>query len=305
MLKTNNVAQQSELFLDPNFKLNYYLCHMTKLRIAIQGITASFHEVAALKYFGENIEPVECMSFQELFEALKKDKADYAVMAIENSIAGSILQNYSLMLDYRFHVIGEISLPIEQCLMALPGTQKEDLKQIQSHPMALRQCAEYLMQFENALLVDKEDTAAVAKQIHDNQLVGIAAVASKRAAEIFQLEVLAENIETNKENYTRFLILSKSPSDNPKNNKATICFQISDQPGSLAKVLNIFHDKNLNLSKIQSMPLIGKLHHYTFHVDLTWEKAENFKDALKAITTFASNIIILGEYEKQDFNKLA
>jgi prephenate dehydratase len=226
-------------------------------------------------------------------------------MAIENSIAGSILQNYSLMLDYRFHVIGEISLPIEQCLMALPGTKKEDLKQIQSHPMALRQCAEYLMQFENALLVDKEDTAAVAKQIHDNHLIGIAAVASKRAAQIFGLEILAENIETNKENYTRFLVLSKKPSNNPKNNKATICFQISDEPGSLAKVLNIFHEHNLNLSKIQSMPLVGKLHHYTFHVDLTWQKIDNYKAALQAITAFATNIIILGEYEKQDFNNLS
>ena len=162
---------------------------MTKLKIAIQGITASFHEVAALKYFGENIQSVECMSFQELFEALKKDKADYAVMAIENSIAGSILQNYSMLQEYGFKVIGEVYLRIHQCLMALPGTKKEDLKLIESHPIALRQCAEYLLQFENALLVDKEDTAAVAKQIHDQQLVGVAAVASKRAAEIVNVKL--------------------------------------------------------------------------------------------------------------------
>lgn len=278
---------------------------MSKLKIAIQGITASFHEVAALKYFGENIEPVECMSFQDLFEALKKDKADFAVMAIENSIAGSILQNYQMMQSYHFKIIGEVYLRIEQCLMALPGTKFEDLKFIESHPMAIRQCAEYLLQFENAMLVDREDTAAVAKQIGEEKLQGVAAVAAARAAEVFGLEILAKGIETNKQNFTRFLVLSKEAIHNEKNNKASLYFQVSHHPGSLAKVLNIFHEQNLNLTKIQSMPVIGKPYEYTFHVDLTWEKYEDYQNALKAMTAFAKDIIILGEYEKQDFNNLS
>jgi prephenate dehydratase len=277
---------------------------MTKLKIAIQGITASFHEVAAHKHFGNDITSVECMSFPDLCEALKNNDADYAVMAIENSIAGSILQNYSLVQDYKFNIIGEVYLRIHQCLMALPGTKIEDLKLIESHPIAIRQCAEFLMKIKNAMLVDKEDTAAVAKQIADEKLVGVAAVASKAAAEKFGLEVLAENIETNKQNFTRFLILSKQASTSDKNNKASISFQLSHHPGSLAKVLNIFHEKNIDLTKIQSVPVIGKPYQYAFHVDVTWENKSNYNEALKAITTFATDIIILGEYEKGDFNTL-
>ncbi|MCX6181009.1 MAG: prephenate dehydratase [Bacteroidetes bacterium] len=277
---------------------------MTNLKIAIQGITASFHEVAAHKHFGKDITSVECMSFPDLCEALKNNDADYAVMAIENSIAGSILQNYSLVQDYKFNIIGEVYLRIHQCLMALPGTKIEDLKLIESHPIAIRQCAEFLMKIKNAMLVDKEDTAAVAKQISDEKLAGVAAVASKAAAEKFGLEVLAENIETNKQNFTRFLILSKQASTSAKNNKASISFQLSHHPGSLAKVLNILHEKNINLTKIQSVPVIGKPYQYAFHVDVTWENKGNYDEALKAITTFATDIIILGEYEKGDFNTL-
>ncbi len=278
---------------------------MTKLKIAIQGITASFHEVAAQKYFGNDISSVECMSFHDLCEALKKGEADYAVMAIENSIFGSILENYALLQKYRFNIIGEVYLRIQQCLMALPGTKIEDLKFIESHPVAIRQCAEYLEKLDHALLVDKEDTAAVAKKIAEEKLVGVAAVASKAAAEKFGLEILAENIETNKQNFTRFLILSKTAKVSDKNNKTSISFQLSHHPGSLAKVLNIFHEKNINLTKIQSSPVIGKPYQYTFHVDLTWDSKSNYDEALKAITTFATDIIILGEYEKGDFNNLA
>ncbi|MFM7023144.1 MAG: prephenate dehydratase [Flavobacteriales bacterium] len=278
---------------------------MTKLRIAIQGITASFHEVAAQKYFGNDIVSVECMSFPDLCEALKKGDADYAVMAIENSIAGSILQNYSLIQDYGFRIIGETYLRIHQCLMALPGTKIEDLKFIESHPIAIRQCAEFLMKINNALLVDKEDTAAVAKQISEEKLVGVAAVASEAAAKKFGLEILAKNIETNKQNFTRFLILSKTARVSDQNNKTSISFQLSHHPGSLAKVLNIFHEKNINLTKIQSVPVVGKPYQYAFHVDLVWDDRKQYDDALNAITTFATDIIILGEYEKGDFNNLS
>ena len=277
---------------------------MTKLKIAIQGITASFHEVAAIKHFGENIEAIECMSFPDLCEALKKDDADFAVMAIENSIAGSILQNYSLVQDYGFNIIGEVYLRIHQCLMALPGTKIAELKIIESHPIAIRQCAEYLMKNTAALLVDGEDTAAIAKKIRDEKLVGYAAVASKAAAQKFGLEVLAENIETNKQNFTRFLILSKKASTSDLNNKASVSFQLSHHPGSLAKVLNILHENNINLTKIQSVPVVGKPYQYAFHVDLIWEDKNAYDVALKAITTFATDIIILGEYEKGDFNNL-
>lgn len=179
-----------------------------KTRIAIQGVKASFHEEAAFKYFGEDIETIECESFKKTCEMLKQGKADYVVMAIENSIAGSILPNYNLLRDYRFHIIGEVHLNIQQNLLALPGVKITDIKFVESHPIAIRQCDEFLSDYPEWTVKEGMDTAACAKGIADNQLKNTAAIASALAAKLYGLNILEKRIETNKKNATRFLILA-------------------------------------------------------------------------------------------------
>src|SRR6187431_2861439 len=180
-----------------------------KLRVAIQGITASFHEVAALTYFEQPIETVECLSFHSLCEALKHNKADYAVMAIENSIAGSILPNYFLLQEYHFSIMGELYLPIHMHLLALPGIQLKDIRSIESHPMAIRQCTEFLYTLNGVEIRESDDTALSAKRVKELKLKNTAAIANEQAAKKYGLQILEKRIETHKKNFTRFLILSK------------------------------------------------------------------------------------------------
>ncbi len=269
-----------------------------KKKIAIQGIESSFHEEAAYKYFGKDIETIKCLSFQDLCDSLKNGDSNFAIMAIENSIAGSLLQNYTLLQEYNFNIIGEIFLRIKMNLMALPGTKIEDIKVAQSHPIAIRQCSKFLTGLEGVLLEEKEDTAICAKNIAKQQLANVAAVASASAAEIFGLEILAKNIETNKKNFTRFIILSKTPEKDKLRNKATLFFQLPHDPGALAKILNILAAYSINLTKIQSVPIVGKPYEYNFHVDMIWESYTNFQKAIATIQGIAVNLQILGEYKK-------
>src|ERR1700743_3023749 len=179
-----------------------------KPRVAIQGIKASFHEEAAFKYFGEDIRTIECSSFKQTFDALEANEADYVVMAIENSIAGSILPNYSLLLNYNFPVIGEIYLPIQLHLMALPGVKFEDIKYVTSHPIAIRQCVDFFDEYPHLKIVESSDTAACAKRIRDENLRDTVAIANTLAAKLYGLDVLERRIESNKKNFTRFLIIT-------------------------------------------------------------------------------------------------
>src|SRR5471030_230837 len=271
------------------------------LKVAIQGIRASFHEEAALKYFGENIQTIECSSFKQTFEALKNKDADYVVMAIENSIAGSILTNYSLLLSYAFPVVGEIYLPIQLHLMALPGVKFEEVKYVTSHPIAIRQCIDFFDEYPHLKIVESSDTAACAKRIRDEQLTDTVAIANTLAARLYGLDVLERRIESNKKNFTRFLILTshenavKGPA-----NKASLCFQVSNQVGSLAKVLNIFANQGVNMSKIQSMPVLGKRNEYNFYVDVEWEETKHYDNAVKQILKYTHNFNILGEYLRHE-----
>lgn len=274
----------------------------TQKRIAIQGIETSFHEVAAHKFFGKDVVSVDCMSFIELCEKLKNDEADFAVMALENTVAGSLMQNYGLLQEYNFNIIGEVYLRIEMMLMALPNTLLQDVHTIQSHPIALRQCHLYLNSLTHCKLVEKEDTAAAAKEISENNLVGVAAVANRAAAELFGMDILVENIESNRNNFTRFVILSKNKVVHPSNNKASLFFNLGHAPGSLAKVLQIFAEFNINLTKIQSVPIVGIPYKYNFHVDLIWEEYKNFTEALELVKQHTVNLSILGEYKKGEFN---
>src|SRR5277367_3072433 len=272
-----------------------------KLRVAIQGIRASFHEEAALKYFGEDIQTIECASFKQTFEALQNKEADYVVIAIENSIAGSILPNYSLLLSYAFPVIGEIYLPIQLHLMALPGVKFEDVKYVTSHPIAIRQCVDFFDEYPHLKIVESNDTAACAKRIRDEHLTDTVAIANTLAARLYGLDVLERRIESNKKNFTRFLILTHHDNAVKKNpNKASLCFQVSNKVGSLAKVLNIFAEEGVNMSKIQSMPILGKRNEYNFYVDIEWEEPKQYDNSIRQILKYTHNFNILGEYERHD-----
>jgi prephenate dehydratase len=269
-----------------------------KLRVAIQGIATSFHEVAALTYFNQPIETVECLSFHKLCEALKSNKADVAVMAIENAIAGSILPNYFLLQDYHFSIVGELYLPIHMHLLALPGVKIEDIKSIESHPMAIRQCSEFLFGLKGVEIRESDDTAVSAKRVKQLKLKDTAAIANEHAAKKFGLKILEKRIETNKKNFTRFLILNRKSSGKIESNKASISFEVANQVGSLADALTTFKEKCINLSKIQSIPIIGRPSEYSIHVDVEWKKRKNYDDALKEILRQVKNLNILGEYKK-------
>ena len=222
-----------------------------KLRIAIQGIATSFHEVAAVTHFDGPIDTVECLSFHALCETLKHDRADYAVMAIENSIAGSILPNYFLLQEYHFSIVGELYLPIHMHLLALPGVKMKDIKSIESHPMAIRQCSEFLHRLDGVEIRESDDTALSAKKIKDKKLRDTAAIANEQAAKKFGLQILEKRIETHKKNFTRFLVLAKNNAGRIESNKASLSFEVANEAGSLANVLMSFKENQINLTKIQ------------------------------------------------------
>src|ERR1700744_6312044 len=277
-----------------------------RTRVAIQGIRASFHEEAAFLHFGEDIQTIECNSFKRTFETLQNNEADYVVMAIENSIAGSILPNYTLLLNYNFPVVGEVYLPIQLHLMALPGVSFENVKYVTSHPIAIRQCIDFFDEYPHLKIIESSDTAACAKRIHDEQLTDTVAIANTLAAKLYGLDIIERRIESNKKNFTRFLILTthenvvKGPA-----NKASLCFQVSNQVGALAKVLNIFANQGVNMSKIQSMPVLGKRNEYNFYVDVEWDETKQYDSSIKQALKYTQNFNILGEYAKdeEDFSE--
>lgn len=266
--------------------------------VAIQGIATSFHEVAAFTHFGGPVETVECLTFHQLCEALKNGKADYGVMAIENSIAGSILPNYFLLQQYHFSIIGEIYLPIHFHLAALPGVKLKDIRTVESHPMAIRQCAEFLQGLEGVAIRESDDTALSARLISEKRLTDVAAIANTHAVEKFGLQILEKGIETHRKNFTRFLILTRSRADVPESNKASISFEVANEVGSLADVLVVFRDHQINLTKIQSIPIVGKPSEYTIHVDVEWSKRTNYDKAMRRVLGDTRNLNVLGEYRK-------
>src|SRR5471030_2767735 len=270
-----------------------------RTRVAIQGIRASFHEEAAFLHFGEDIQTIECNSFKQTFEALQNNEADYVVMAIENSIAGSILPNYSLMLSYNFPVVGEVYLPIQLHLMALPGVKFENVKYVTSHPIAIRQCVDFFDEYPHLKIIESNDTAACAKRIRYEQLTDTVAIANTLAALLYGVDVLERRIESNKKNFTRFLILTNHENIEKKPaNKASLCFQVSNKVGALAKVLNIFAEEGVNMSKIQSMPVLGKRNEYNFYVDIEWDEARQYDTDIRQILKYTHNFNILGEYQR-------
>ncbi len=272
-----------------------------KTKVAIQGIKASFHEEAAFKFFGRDIETIECNSFKQTCDCLVKDEADFVIMAIENSLAGSLLPNYTLIREYNFAVTGEVYLPIQLHLMALPGIKFEDIKFATSHPIAIRQCVDFFDDYPHIQVIESNDTAACAKKIMEEQLTDTVAIANTLAAELYGLNIIERRIESNKKNYTRFLILEKDKKENTNEiNKASICFQVGNHVGALSKVLNLFAELNVNLTKIQSMPVLGKRNEYYFYVDMEWTSMENYDTAIRKALKYTVNFNIMGEYLKND-----
>ena len=276
---------------------------MRSVRVAIQGVKAAFHDVAARAYFvGSDLEQVECPSFARLGQALKSGDADRAMMAIENSIAGSILPNYSLLEAHGFKILGEIYLRIEMNLMALPGQKLEDLSFVRSHPMALAQCQDFLLENPHLQALEGADTAESAKDIREKDMKGHAAIASRLAAETYGLEILRAGIETNDRNYTRFLVIARGEDVTApaEANKASIRFELNSRPGSLARALEAFGRRSVNLTKIQSVPILGRPYEYSFHVDLEWEDRDGYLAAMGAIASEVTRLIHFGEYLRSE-----
>ncbi|TRX42284.1 prephenate dehydratase [Flavobacterium restrictum] len=270
-----------------------------RTKIAIQGIKGSFHHQVAQDYFYQNIEVDECLSFEELVDSVLSGKSDQAVMAIENSIAGPIIPNYALIDKNNLHIIGEHYLDIHQNLMALRGQKIEDIQEVHSHPMALLQCMEFLKKYPNIKLVEDKDTAETARRIHEKQLKGVAAIASKTASEMYDLEILAPEIQTINNNMTRFVIINKEKVvvEEEQINRASLKFELDHKRGSLAAVLNVMSDCKLNLTKIQSLPKIETPWKYSFFVDVTFDKYEDYAKAKVLMTIMAEYFKVLGEYK--------
>lgn len=269
-------------------------------KIAIQGIRGSFHHQVANEYFSESLNLDECMSFDALVNSLVENKTQKAVMALENSIAGSIIPNYALIDRNNLHIIGEYYLDIHMNLMVLPGQKIEDITEVHSHPIALLQCGKFFKNYPHIKLVESGDTAETAQRIRDNQLKNIAAVASPIAAEMFGLDILASGIHTIKSNKTRFVILKTQNKVLPKEeiNKASIKFELDDTPGSLATILNVMNNCKLNLTKIQSMPIIETPFQYSFFVDVVFEKYKHYEKAKNILQLMTTHFKVLGEYKR-------
>ncbi|UQD55969.1 prephenate dehydratase [Flavobacterium sp. K5-23] len=268
-------------------------------KIAIQGILGSFHHQVVQEYFDQVVEIEECLSFEELVDSLMSGKSDQAVMAIENSIAGPIIPNYALIDKNNLHIIGEHYLSIHQNLMALKGQKMEDILEVHSHPMALLQCMDFLKKYPNVKLVEDKDTAETARRIQQNQLKGIAAIASQTASEMYDLEILAPEIQTIKNNMTRFVIIKKENSFLKENeiNRASLKFELDHKRGSLAAVLNVMSDCKINLTKIQSLPKIETPWKYSFFVDVTFEDYNDYAKAKSLLEIMAEYFKVLGEYK--------
>ncbi len=273
-------------------------------RVTIQGIAGCYHDAAAHEFFGdEEIETIPCDTFPSMFDTLRGDPSLFATLAIENTIAGSLLQNHELLRKSNMTIIGEQKMHISHVLAALPGQSIESLTEVNSHPMALMQCENFLLHHPNMKMVEKNDTAGSACEIAKKQLMGHAAICGKYAAQLYGLEVLAEDIQTIKRNFTRFLILADPMAEqtlNPlhKKNKASLVFALPHEQGSLSQVLAIFSFYGMNLTKIQSLPILGREWEYRFYINLTFDDYTRYRQSVDAVRPLISDFKILGEYEE-------
>lgn len=278
---------------------------MQTRRITIQGVAGCYHDAAAHLYFpDDNVETIPCASFPSMFDTLSSDASLLGIVAIENTIAGSLLQNHELLRQSSLRVIGEIKMRISHVLCALPGQTVDELTEVNSHPMALMQCEQYLRRHPNLKMVERFDTAGSAQEISDGNLIGHAAVCGEFAANMYGLEILDRGIETNKRNFTRFLILADplvaaecGPSEK-EIDKASIVFTLPHTNGALSKILTILSFYDINLSKIQSTPIVGREWEYRFYVDLTFDSLVRYRQSLEAVRPLCRDLSVLGEYSE-------
>ncbi|MBO5185520.1 MAG: prephenate dehydratase [Prevotella sp.] len=271
-------------------------------RIAIQGLRGSFHDIAANQYFeGEQTQLICCATFEEVFDCIKNDPTIIGMTAIENTIAGSLLHNYELLRDSGTAVVGEHKLHISHCICCLPDDDWDTITEIHSHPVALMQCREFLARHTEMKAVENEDTAGAAKEIFDNRQHGHAAICSAAAAEMYGMKILENHIEDNKHNFTRFLVVCDPrkadylrPID--KTDKSSLVFSLPHEEGSLSQVLSILSFYKINMTKIQSLPIIGREWEYMFYVDVTYDNLTRYRQSIDAITPLTRELKILGEY---------
>lgn len=270
-------------------------------RVSIQGYEGSFHQIAAKHFLGNDVEVIPCATFSEVVKIASNTKlSDGGFMAIENSIAGSILPNYALLQKSNLKISGEIYLHINQNLLVNRGVKLQDIKEVHSHPMALLQCTDYLEKHPHWKLIETEDTALSAKYIHQHRHKHAAAIASTLAAELYDLDILAPKVQTHKNNYTRFLFLQKQGSHihSKDSNKSSISFHTDHSKGILAKVLTKIADGNINLSKLQSIPIPDKEWKYSFHADMEFENIPQFEKVIENISADIYDLKIFGTYQK-------
>lgn len=277
---------------------------MRKPRVTIQGTEASFHHQAAAAIYGTEMDLVPCHTFEAQCRAIIDNQADYAVMAIENSTAGSILGNYELIYRYRLFVHAEHFLPIQLNLLGTETTELTSISRVRSHPMALRQCSGFLSQHSAWKLEEGSDTAFCAEQLQKSQETDLAVIASTWAAERYQLKILAANIEEDKHNVTRFFCLGKGQDICQNPDKATLSLRLEHRPGALSEILQVFHAAQVNLSKIQSVPVIGQPGKYLFYLDVEWLEPGLYKHALQKVAQMALELKVLGSYRKKSWEDL-
>lgn len=274
------------------------------MQIAIQGIVGSFHDIAAHQYFkDQDIELICCDTFDDIFKAMRDNDGCLGLMAIENTIAGSLLQNYELLRENHTTIIGEHKLHIEHSIMCLPEDDWDTLTEVNSHPVALMQCRTYLKQHANLKVVEAEDTAGSAEMISRNGLRGHAAICHADAAPLYGMKVLENSIEDNKHNFTRFLVLADSWTADkyrnlPQTNKSSIVFALPHEEGSLSKILTILSFYRINLTKIQSLPIIGREWEYLFYVDVSYDDYIRYRQSIDAVRPLCKELRILGEYKE-------
>lgn len=278
-------------------------------RVAIQGGLGAYHEIAAREYFSdENVEIVPCSTFRDIFTEAENDPQLVGVMAIENTIAGSLLQNHDLLKNHSLMIAGEHKLRITHSLAALPGQTLADIKEVMSHPMALMQCEDYLDTLSGIKIVEHDDTALAARDIKQKGMMGTAAICSSLAAEIYGLEILASGIETNKRNFTRFFILAQDEmlrelQNENHINKSSLVFVLPHAEGTLSQVLSVLSFYKVNLTRIQSLPIIGREWEYQFYIDLTFSDYNRYKQSIDAIMPLVSGLKVLGEYREEKHKK--
>lgn len=281
--------------------MSYTSENMVNKKAAIQGGLGAFHEIAAKKYFSDAVDIIPCETFDNIIEKIESREVDYGVMAIENTVAGSLIPNYLLLRESPVKIIGEEYIRVKHNLVALPGQKIEDITEVHSHYMAIAQCRNFFKQYPNIKLVESVDTALSARKIQDKKLIGKGAIASDLAAQLYDLDILAHEIETNQKNYTRFLILERRDATTKHDGcctKSSLCFSLPHHKGSLSQVLSVLAFYDLNLTKIQSMPIIGKEFKYFFYADLSFDNYERYQQCLVAVKPLVVDFQILGEYKQ-------